>query len=67
MSGARIISSSEFLEKLCTALNVDFNTVRRIVLDIRYDDVPVAYIEQLGTEKLLEINMQSDGIEIKVI
>ena len=60
-------TGSDFLNIICDALDINKETVRRVVLDIPYNDVVVAYIEQLASSKILEINMQSDGIEIKGI
>lgn len=63
---SEIIHAREFLRKVCEAVSVDFSTVRRVVLDIPFDNYVTVYVEQLGTNKLLEIDMQSDGIDFVV-
>ena len=61
------ISGKQLLEQICNKIDVDFKTVRRVVLDIPYDNVITVYVEKLGTTKLLDIDMQSDGIKIKEV
>ena len=62
-----IISGNKLLEQLCNKIDIDPKTVRRVVLDVPYNNVITVYIEKLGTSKLLEIDMQSDGIKIKEV
>jgi len=64
---SEFIRGTELLELVCKAIDVDFQTVRRVVLDIPYDNYVIVYIERLGTTKLLEINMESDGIKLSEI
>jgi len=64
----KIISGAALLELLIPALSLD-HKVRRIVLDIPFDDAVTVYIEQLGDERLLQINwpqMNQDNIVIDV-
>jgi len=61
------ISGNKLLEQVCNKIDVDVNTVRRVVLDIPYNNVVTVYVEKLGTTKLLDIDMQSDGIKIKEV
>jgi hypothetical protein len=61
------ISGNQLLKQVCEKIDVDFNTVRRVVLDISYNAVVTVYIEKIGTTKLLDIDMQSNGIKIKEV
>jgi hypothetical protein len=67
MAQVKIIAGTDFLRTICDAINVDFNAVRRVVLDVSYNEAVFIYVEQLGTDKLLNINMQSDGIKLSEI
>ncbi len=64
---ADVISGKDFLNQICEAIDINPDNVRRVVLDIKYNDVITVYVEQLGTDKLLNINMNSDGIKLSEI
>jgi len=52
------------LDKVASALLIDPGLVRRIVLDLPYDDVAVAYVELLMDQKMLEIEWDMSGVVI---
>jgi len=58
-----IITGKKFLEQLCKALDVDYSITQRVILDVSYDGIVKVYTEQVGTEKLYEINMSNLKIE----
>lgn len=43
----------------------DMNNIRRIVIDLNYDSVPVMYVESFVDEKLLDVFTTLNGIEIR--
>lgn len=56
--------NSKFVQRLAKALGVEENW-RRIVLDIRFDDVALVYIESIpDAEKLDEIDIRA-GIDFE--
>jgi hypothetical protein len=67
MSVLEIANGRRLLPILCAALNIDFQTVRRVVLDVPYDGIVTVYVEQIARADLLEIKMESDGIQIKEV
>jgi len=62
----RIITGKEFLKKLDDLGIVPFDT-RRVVIDAVWDDVVIVYVEQLGTERLLEVTTTLEGIKIQIV
>lgn len=62
----RVLLGRDLLVALCKALNIEEPKVRRIVLDVRFDAAVIAYIEQFGTNKLLEINWAGDLKETEI-
>lgn len=65
MAKARAIVGISLLDKVASALLIDPGLVRRIVLDLPYDDVAVAYVELLMDQKVLEIEWDMSGIVIR--
>jgi hypothetical protein len=51
--------------ELCAALGVeDPNSVVRVVLDVRYDDLPRLYIERLADARKIVAALTAPGIEL---
>lgn len=48
-------------------LGIVHEETRRVILDVAYDDVPVLYVERLGTNKLLDIDWGTHAGEIRVV
>ena len=59
-----LILGVDLLEQLCEKLGFNCSLTRRIVLDVKFDAVPIVYHESYGTDSLLDIEMESDGIKI---
>ncbi len=63
-----IISGDEIGIKICKALDIDPDLVRRVVLDTVGPFEPlVVYIEIYGDEKLLDIQWSLDGAKIEIL
>jgi len=62
---ARAIVGISLLDKVASALLIDPGLVRRIVLDLPYDGVAVAYVETLVDKKMLEIEWDMSGVVIR--
>ena len=60
-------NNSDFLSNLCKGVGVDSTRVRRIVLDVNYANVVLVYVEMLGTDDLLNVSFNLNGIEVKYI
>lgn len=60
------ILGRDLLMMLAKALNIEETKVRRIVLDVRFDAAVVAYIEQFGTRKLIDINWSGNLQDTKI-
>ena len=56
------ITGTSFLIHVCKQLNIDSSIVRRIVIDTSIDCATLVYIERLGTEGLLEVDMPSGRV-----
>ena len=54
----------ELMEQLAESLGVEYKRLRRIVLDVRYDDVAVAYIEMLGSRRVFKLDLRMNAIEV---
>jgi hypothetical protein len=59
------LSGKEFAKQICEKSGIDFDTTKRIVIDVPLDGIVTIYVEKIGTRKLLDIDMQSNGINIK--
>lgn len=68
MSGL-IVINAEVLCKIADALGIEKEHLRRIVIDLPYNDVPVIYTEQLGDRRLLEIGWAEfkDKMQVKKV
>ena len=64
---ATLISSMETSIKICEALGLDSNMVRRIVLDFNLQSPVIAYIEMYGDKRLLDIQWSLDGAKIEQV
>jgi hypothetical protein len=52
--------------ELCEALGVeDPNSVVRVVLDVRYDDIPRLYIERVADAQKIVAALTTSGIEVR--
>lgn len=63
---AHVLLGKVLLEPLCAALGIEFSHVRRIVLDVSFDAVVIAYIEQFGDERLLKIDWPGNLADAKI-
>lgn len=62
----RIIIGREWARRVCEALGLDAQRVRRIVVDAQPDEALHVYVEYLGDERMLSVSFPSpDGVEIK--
>jgi hypothetical protein len=52
----KFIISEEYLEQLCAALEINCQTVTRIIIDAKADEPIYAYVEILGTEDILKFS-----------
>lgn len=62
-----VIPAKDLLKQVCEKLGIPYNLTRRIVLDIPYNDIITVYVELVGTDALLDIRFESDGIDIKEV
>ena len=60
----RAISGNEFLLYLCKQLGLEWQKISRIVIDAQYNAVVRVYIEKVGDERLLSVNIPSSDIEV---
>lgn len=51
---------------ICDANGIDATMTRRVVLDIRSDDVAVLYVEMLASTKTVSIDWADVGATVKV-
>ena len=56
MSDHRRIIGRDVMLAIATALDIPTDNLRRIVLDVPYDNAAVVYTEQIGDDRLLEIS-----------
>lgn len=63
----RIILGAKLMQVLGPALGLDHQNIRRIVLDIVYDDTIKVYIENIGDERLLSIDWAGNLKDTKLI
>jgi hypothetical protein len=62
----RIITTEKFWRALVDAgVFREDEKVRRIVIDAQADDAVVMYVERWGDERLLDVALTLDGIEIR--
>lgn len=62
---AKIVGVSPTLAAALSGLGIDVRNATRIIIDIRWDHVPVIHVEMLGdTESLEAVTHQLDGVEI---
>jgi len=61
------VSGKELAKQICEKSGIDFSTTRRVVLDIPLSGIVTVYVEKIGTKELLDIDMQSNGINIKEV
>jgi hypothetical protein len=66
MNRTEHIYAMEFAKLLCPALGLEINRVRRLVLDLQIESLPIVYVELIGDKRLLEINQTFDGIKFDV-
>jgi hypothetical protein len=59
-----IILGRDFLTVVCQALDINPNTIRRIIIDAKYDNVIIVYAEMLGTKELLKIDFGSYDMKV---
>ena len=50
---------TEFVRRLCEALDLDLKHTRRIIIDIEYDRVPVVYVQMYPTQKVLDVDFSA--------
>ena len=63
----RIITGGALLKALAPVVGFDVSVIRRIVLDVRLDDVIVVYVELLGDSRLVEINWPGELKEANIV
>lgn len=63
----KFITGADLMAIIAKAIGLDDSTVRRVILDIPYDDVITVYTESIGDERLLKIDYSGIkcGLEIK--
>jgi len=61
------ILGSGLIERIAEAQGIDAARIRRIVVDARFDDVAIVYVELIGTEKLLGVDWGAAGVEVRVL
>jgi len=60
----RAVHGMAFLDVLAEAGIIDGHTVRRVVIDVPFDDAVRVYVERVGDERLLNMATTLEGIEI---
>lgn len=49
---------------ICEKAGIDPNYVRRIVIDLQVGDAGVVYVELLGDESMLDVNINEIGVRV---
>lgn len=62
---ALTVADKLLCDALGDALGVDITTVRRVVIDIEANHVPVVHIEQYGDEKLINVVRALEGVQVE--
>jgi hypothetical protein len=58
------INSDRLLEALAV-WGIDVASTRRVVIDIRWDCMPIVHVESIGDDRLLSVVQALGGVEIK--
>ena len=53
---AHFIAGIDVLKQLAPVLGFDMNTIKRVVIDLQFDDVARIYVELLGDIRLIEFD-----------
>ena len=66
MEQRRLILGRDLAKAICAALELPYETVARIVIDIPVDDIVRVYMERLGDDRLLHVNWPplQEGMEV---
>lgn len=69
MGRPRVIRAERFCQALAEAgvIQEDLNYVRRVVIDVQAGHVVVIYVERFGDERLLNVAMTLEGIEVSSV
>jgi len=62
---SRTIANQSLYNALRDELGIDINNVRRVVIDIQVDALPVVHTEQYAVGDLIHIVRTMKGVEIK--
>jgi hypothetical protein len=51
------LRSEEYAKKVCKALGIESNRVRRILIDAKVGDVLRVYVEYVGVSEIMDIDL----------
>jgi hypothetical protein len=49
------VLANRYIEELCQALGVEYNTVQRIIIDAVVGDVPIMYVQSIVDDRILRL------------
>lgn len=65
---AKFILADDFVIKWATALGIDADRVRRVVIDAEAGNAIMVYVEQYGTDELLHLDVPNPtSMDIKIV
>jgi len=67
MASSSLIKGVSLIEAIAKAQGMDASHIRRIVVDVKFNDVARVYVELAGSRELLEVNWADTDIEVKVL
>jgi len=64
---APIVRSEAVAKPICEALDLPFNQITRIIIDLAAHSAPVIYVEMFGSSAMLEIDWENALKGVRVI
>lgn len=60
----KMIRADGFILKVAKIIEIDSNRIRRIVIDAKFNQIVLVYVEMVGDERMLDIKMDKSEIKI---
>ncbi|HUT62261.1 MAG TPA: hypothetical protein VNA25_30860 [Phycisphaerae bacterium] len=65
--GWNVAKADDLVEKVCKPLGIDPSLARRVVIDLKYDDPVIVYVELMGSVELLDVDWDAIFGDVKVV
>lgn len=63
-----ILEGRDLIAEICAAQGIDAADVRRVVIDLKYGDVAMLYIQMIASRKALEVMVPLAGdLDVRVL